>query len=47
MIGLLRNDKSNRGLDQVPFLIFVANFIKCKFWVKTQEGKEINWLGGI
>ena len=28
------------GLAHVPVLIFVANFIKSKFGIKTQEAKE-------
>ena len=29
------------GLAHVPVLIFIANFIKGKFEIKTEEGKEI------
>jgi len=28
------------GLAHVPFLIFIANFIKGKFGIKTEETKE-------
>jgi len=28
------------GLAHVPILIFIANFIKGKFWIKTEETKD-------
>ena len=28
------------GLAHVPVLIFIANFIKGKFWIKTEETKD-------
>ena len=28
------------GLAHVPVLIFIANFIKCKFVIKTEETKD-------
>ena len=28
------------GLDHVPVLIFIANFIKGKFGIKTEEAKD-------
>ena len=30
------------GLVHVPILIFVANFIKDKFGIETQEAKDTN-----
>ena len=28
------------GLAHIPVLIFIANFIKGKFWIKTEEIKD-------
>ena len=34
------------GLAHVPVLIFIANFIKGKFGIKTEETKDILVKGG-
>ena len=35
-----RNKNSNRGLAHVPILIFIVNFIKGKFGIKTEVTKD-------